>query len=337
MSREADLVEEIVRVHGLQDLQPALPSLVDPVGGTSREQDQEETLRDALVACGLTECIHMSMTSPEIERAFGTAPDPIALANPLSTQHSVLRTALLGPMTACAARNRARGARRVDLFELGRVYLPSGDGLPAEERRAALLTYADEPPARWGDSEPPGLLHLKGRVGTALEKIGLTASFEPAEKAPFATGLCVRVLSGGRILGHLGTIAPEALESVGLKSGFAHAAEIVLEGLGELAAEPAFEPLTKFPAVTRDFTFLVEDSVHWGDILEKLRGLSLKDLVGIHLVGCYTGKEIPEGCRSWTFSLVLQARDRTLSEEDTAPIASLVAGAMQEAFGAVQR
>jgi phenylalanyl-tRNA synthetase beta chain len=225
----------------------------------------------------------------------------------------------------------------VDLFELGRSYLPSGDGLPAEERRVAILTYADEPPARWGNSEPPGLLHLKGQVETALGRLGVAASFEPADRAPFAKGLCVHVLGDGRIMGHLGTIAPEALESLGLKSGFAHAAEIVLEGLESLAAEPEFRPLSRFPAVTRDFSFLVDDAVKWGDILEKLRGLLVKDLVGIHLVGCYTGKEIPEGRRSWTFSLVLQARDRTLSEEDTAPIASLVAGAMQEAFGAVQR
>jgi len=337
VSREADLIEEVVRIYGLQDLQPALPSLVDPVGGTPREQDQEEILRDALVACGLTECIHMSMTAPEVEKVFGTQPEPIALSNPLSPQSSVLRTSLLGPMAACAARNRARGARRVDLFELGRVYIPSGDRLPAEERRVAILTYADEPPARWGNSEPQGLLHLKGQVETALGKLGLETSFEPAEKAPFAKGLCLRVFGGGQILGHLGTVAPEALESLGLKSGFAHAAQIVLDGLESLAAEPAFQPLSRFPAVTRDFSFLVDDGVRWGDILEKLRGLSVKDLVGIHLVGCYTGKEIPEGRRSWTFSLVLQARDRTLSEEDTAPIASLVAGAMQEAFRAVQR
>ena len=201
----------------------------------------------------------------------------------------------------------------------------------------ALLTYADEPPARWGDKEPPGLLHLKGKIESVLAALGLAAAFEPAERAPFAKGLCLCVRCGDRTLGYLGTIAPEALESLGLKSGFAHGAEMGLEGLGALRREPGFAPLSKFPAVVRDFTFLAADGVRWGDILSALSGLSLKDLVGIHLVDCYTGKEIPEGRRSWTFSLVLQAQDRTLTEEDTAPIAGSVAGAMQEAFGAVQR
>jgi phenylalanyl-tRNA synthetase beta chain len=145
------------------------------------------------------------------------------------------------------------------------------------------------------------------------------------------------VSSEGRAIGFLGTVDPRALESAGLKSGFAHAAELELGPLGETRREPVFAPLSKYPPVVRDFTFLAGEQVRWDDILCTLRGLDLNELAGIHLVDRYSGQEIPEGFRSWTFTLVFQSQERTLTEEDTAPVAQRVAGAMQEALGATLR
>jgi len=336
VAREADLIEEVVRVHGLDGLAYDLPPGVDPVGGRPRELEFEEALRDALAASGLTEAIHMSMTDPGICRVLDPGAEPVRLANPLAPATSVLRTSLAAPMLLAVSRNRARGVRSLALFELGKAYFQDG-ARPREERRAAALLYADEPPRRWCAPESADLLHLKGKLETALAKVGIRASFEPSQQPAFAPGLGLSVLAEGRVLGHLGTLSPAALDAAGVRSGTAHVAELVLEGLEALAAEPRFAPLSRFPAVVRDFSFLADKAVRWGDLRGALESLALPELADIRLVDCYDGKGVPEGQRSWTFSLTFQSPTRTLTEDDIAPVAQRVSGALREAYSAVLR
>jgi phenylalanyl-tRNA synthetase beta chain len=342
--READLIEEVVRVNGLEGLKGVLPQGVDPVGGRPAELEFEERLRDQLVACGCSEAIHMSMTDPALDMALGSEVEPLPLANPLTPALSVLRTALLPPFLLTAARNRARGVRRLALFELGKAYLPQGGGKPAqvgarpiEDRRAAVLLYADAPAKLWGSPAATGFLALKGKVEAALDRLGLAPRFVPAEKEPFAKGLCLELSVSGRSVGWLGTLAPAALDAAGLKSGTAQYAEWSMAGLDELCASPVFEPVSRFPSVVRDFSFLAPKSVNWESLKDRLSALELSNLKAIHLADCYEGEGIPEGQKSWTVSLVFQSPERTLTEEDVAPVAQRVTGALREAFGAVLR
>jgi phenylalanyl-tRNA synthetase beta chain len=234
------------------------------------------------------------------------------------------------------ARNRAHGARRVALFELGKAYLPAlGNGRLREERRAATVLFSDDPPARWGDPPADGLLNLKGRVESALMGSGLAVAFQPGAVDPFAPGLCLVMLLGSKPVGHLGTLSPALLAAVGLKGGNAHYAEWRLDGLSP--AEPHFEPFSKYPPVVRDFSFLVPASTTWDEVRLLLEGLSLENLLRLELMEVYEGKGIPDGMRSWTFSLVFQSIERTLTEEDIAPQAKRVAGAMGDALRGVQR
>jgi phenylalanyl-tRNA synthetase beta chain len=335
VSREADLIEEVVRIRGLSDLPSDLPQRVDPVGGRPAEISVEERLRDAFAAAGFREAVHMSMTDPALEAAFGEGPAR-ALANPLSPQASVMRTSLLGPLCSAVGRNRARGQRRLALFEVGRAYADRPEGL-RESRRAAAILYSDDPPVRWGEPDPPGLLHLKGRVEAVLGRLGFAASFVPEAGAPFHPGLRLAVVCGGRPVGRLGSLSVEALEAAGLKSGSLHAAELFLDALGDRPPEPSFRAFSRFPAVSRDFTFLLETRIPWGDVESRLLALDLPLLSQIRFVDAYEGKGIPDGRKAVTFSLVFQSMDRTLSDADVAPVPERVAGALQEAFGAVLR
>jgi phenylalanyl-tRNA synthetase beta chain len=286
----------------------------------------------------------MSMTDPALEKALGPEIEALPLANPLTPALSVLRTALLPPLLLTAARNRARGVRRLALFELGKAYLPQGEDQPAqggarpvEDRRAAVLLYADAPAKLWGSPAPTGFLALKGKVEAALEGLGLMPRFAPVEKTPFAKGLCLEISVSGRPVGWLGTLAPSALDAAGLKSGAAHYAEWSLAGLEVRCAAPAFEAVSRFPSVVRDFSFLAEKRVTWEALKERLSALELSNLKAVHLVDCYEGEGVPEGQKSWTVSLVFQSPERTLTEEDVAPVAQKVTGALREAFGAVLR
>ncbi len=344
VSREADLIEEVVRVNGLEGLRGSLPQGVDPVGGRPAELEFEERLRDQLVACGCSEAIHMSMTDPALDRALGSGADGLPIANPLTPAQSVLRTALLPPLLLTAASNRARGVRRLALFELGKAYLSQDRGQPAqdggrprEDRRAAVLLYADAPAKAWGDPGAPGLLALKGKVEAALARLGLKPRFVPAQDGPFAKDLGLSLLLSGRRAGALGTLAPSSLDAAGLKSGTAHYAEWSLEGLETQCAPPSYRAVSRFPSVVRDFSFLAEKGVTWDSLRERLSALELANLRAIHLVDCYEGEGVPPGQRSWTVSLVFQSAERTLTEEDTALVAQKVTGALREAFGAVPR
>jgi phenylalanyl-tRNA synthetase beta chain len=344
VSREADLIEEVVRVNGLEGLNGVLPQGVDPVGGRPAELEFEERLRDQFAACGCSEAIHMSMTDPALEMALGSEVEPLPLANPLTPALSVLRTALLPPLLLTAARNRARGVRRLALFELGKAYISQGGGQPAqvgarpiEDRRAAVLLYADAPAKLWGSPASAGFLALKGKVEAALEGLGLAPRFVPAERVPFSKGLCLALSVSGRSVGWLGTLAPSALDAAGLKSGTAQYAEWSLTGLDASCLVPAFEQVSRFPSVVRDFSFLAEKRVIWESLKERLSALELSNLKAVHLVDCYEGEGVPEGQKSWTVSLVFQSPERTLTEEDVAPVAQRVTGALREAFGAVLR
>lgn len=337
VSREADLIEEVVRVNGLEGLRGSLPQGVDPVGGRPAELEFEERLRDQLVSCGCSEAIHMSMTDLALDRALGSGSEAVPIANPLTPAQSVLRTALLPPLLLTAARNRSRGVRRLALFELGKAYLAQGADQPLEDRRAAVLLYADAPAKQWGDAGAPGLLALKGKVEAALLRLGLKPQFIPAQEGPFAKGLGLSLLLSGRRAGWLGTLATSSLDAAGLKSGTAHYAEWSLQGLEAQCEPPAYVPLSRFPSVVRDFSFLAEKSVAWDSLRERLSALELANLTAIHLVDCYEGEGVPAGQRSWTVSMVFQSAERTLTEEDTAPVAQQVTGALREAFGAVPR
>lgn len=338
IAREADLIEEIARVHGLGGLPHALPQMVDPAGGRPAALRTEERLRDALSASGFRESVHMSMTEPALCRACDAGEEPVALANPLSPAASALRTSLLPPLLGAVARNRARGVRRMALFELGRSYhAREGDPRPREERRAAALLFADDPPARWGAPGEEGLLHLKGRLEDALASAGLAVEFRPADAGCFYPGLGMALEIFGRPAGRAGTLRSGLLDAAGLKSGHLHYAEWSLEGLEEGIPEPRFRPFSKYPAATRDFSFLLPSGEVWERVRGVLEGLGLAHLQSLELVEVYEGKGVPEGKRSWTFSLVFQSPERTLTDEDIAPLAARVAGVMVDALGGVQR
>lgn len=337
VSREADLIEEVVRIHGLDDLPAELPAMVDPVGGRPAEAELEEALRDAFAACGYREAIHLSMTDPELSRRLEPGREPLPLVNPLAQASSALRTTLLAPLLLNAGRNRARGLRRLALFEVGRAYFAKEGGGVTEERRAAALLYEDEPDAFWGAPPKASLAAMRGALEAALEKVGLRVGFVPGEHASFAPGACLTVLVDGRPAGRLGAVTVASLEAAGLKSGTAFAAEIALDGLEGSRMDPKFRPWSKFPSVVRDFSFLVDKAVRWGDLLARIEGSGLAGLQEVRLVDVYEGKGIPEGQRSWTFSLVFQSAERTLTEEDIAPVAPRLTEALQAAFGATLR
>jgi len=336
ITREADLIEEVARIGVLGTLEGTLPAMVDPEAGVPAAQRLEEAIRDDLAASGFCEAIHMSMSDPSLEAILGSDVEPARLTNPLAERASALRTRLLGPLVGAVARNRARGQRSMALFEIGRVYLPEGGGI-REESRLAVLLYEDDPPKRWGENGGSGALRLKGAVEGCLHAAGLPPAFRFEDTPPFLEGQCLSVSVGGRVIGYAGSVDPARIEPLDLPGGDLHLAEIVLEGLSSSRCRPAFEPLSRFPDVTRDFSFLLPAAVNWSELESTVVSLELPNLRSLSLVEMYEGKGIPKGKRSWTFSLAFQSNERTLTDEDVQPLVARVIGGLGERLQAVQR
>jgi phenylalanyl-tRNA synthetase beta chain len=186
VSREADLVEEVGRHHGLDKIPSTIPASLE-VGHLGAGQAEERTVRDLLVGAGLTETINYAF----VDRAGGAGVEPVGIANPLADQQSVLRTSLVVPGLLEALETNARqGRRNVALFELGRVFFPAGE-LPTEERRLALLLSGEGRAGYWSEpARPVDPFDAKGILELVFERLGAgRLSLDEAGPRPGDRGL----------------------------------------------------------------------------------------------------------------------------------------------------
>ena len=266
VEREADLIEEVARLWGLDRLPSTLPSRRGAVGRLAPEQRVRRRAEDALTGAGLSEAVGWSFTAPEVERRLGLAGDAVVLENPMSEDHSVMRTTLLGSLLDSLRRNRSRGFEDVRLFEYGAVYLPRGaedaatptgnpwypvpdPELPVERTHlGALLTGRMRPPS-WRDGDPPraDFFAAKGVLEALLGALRIDWRAEPASDRPFLhPRRAATVVVGDAPAGWLGELHPSVaaqwdLEGVaGFELDFG-----ALAGAAELV--PRYEDLTSFP------------------------------------------------------------------------------------------
>jgi phenylalanyl-tRNA synthetase beta chain len=322
----ADLIEEIARIHGydqipVTEMADGLPSQRDIPA-----VDLEERVRDLLVVAGLQEVITYRLTTPEREAALapggsdsGDRPS-IRVANPISADRVVMRQSLLPGLLEVLAHN-ARLRDRLWFFEVGPVYLPRRAGsLPEEPRRVAMAMAGRPFPPSWREPEPgrTDFFDLKGVVESFLRGLHLQAvGFEPVSHPTFASGRAVRVTAAGRGIGILGEAQPLVQTAFDLPAGPVCLAELDLEILA------AHVPLThrvaavpRFPPALQDIALVVDEAVSAAEVTEVIRSAGGALLADVRLFDVYRGQPVPPGKKSLAFSLVFQATDRTLTDAE---------------------
>ncbi|MBF0190477.1 MAG: phenylalanine--tRNA ligase subunit beta [Magnetococcales bacterium] len=337
---EEDLLEEILRLHGYDRIPttlprvPASPPTPDPV---RRLADRVRTL---LVGQGYQEAIDYAFVSPAIQRCFNPEATPLALINPLSEEQSVLRTDLIAGLMESAQRNLNRGNLRLRLFETGRVFLNQADGTLAErERLAGVITGpADElsphAPARGVD-----FFDLKGDLESLLSTLtgalpqftpGGPSFLHPMRKAQLST-------ADGTPLGWMGQLHPHAMAQLELRK------EVQLFEL-DLEALPARPPArvsesatSRFPGIQSDFTFLMPERTPAGAVIQEILAVDPTLIRRVQVTAIYTGTGVPEGHKSLTLSLLLQADDRTLTDAESKSLSERVIACADTRFGATMR
>jgi phenylalanyl-tRNA synthetase beta chain len=312
VSREADLVEEVGRHHGLDKVPSTIPPSVG-LGRLGPGQREERIVRDVLTGAGLTEAIQNAF----VEDRGTSGGSPIRLANPLADHHSVLRSSLVQPGLLEALETNVRHGRRdVALFELGRVFFPAAP-LPLEERRLALLLSGAARPAHWSEpARPVDVFDVKGVLELVFERLGAgPLTLDPDADRPdiLHPGQSAAIVLDGKAIGWLGTVRP----------GVRNEREPV--AVAELALDPVlagsdtaerFTPLARFPAVERDLSVLGDAGLSAAELVETARGAAGELLQRVEVKDRYDGPPVPVGKVSLMLGLRYLHPARTLTSEE---------------------
>jgi phenylalanyl-tRNA synthetase beta chain len=351
VTREVDLIEEVGRVHGLDEHLPStLPAVAGRVGGLTREQRLRRRAEDAMRDFGFDEVVGWSFTDPgEPSRLRIPVDDPraagIALSNPLSEDQSVMRTTVLGSLLDVAQANLARGTERVALFESGRVYLPTATSLqklglsqrnngfdvlsgdfpgsrPApdhESHRIGGLMVGSLSARSWrGDGEPADFFSLKGMMEALGGQLGAGLAFEPGEEPFLHPGRTAKISSGDADVGWIGELHPLVCREWDVESGVAFEVDLAVLVTAASAGEETFEDVTSFPAVNQDIAVVVAAELPANQVRNAVRTAGGDLLRAADVFDLYEGEQVGEGRKSLALRLEFRAPDRTLTDEEVA-------------------
>lgn len=332
---EEDLVEELVRLHGYDNIPVRTPSgpLSMPVLSETRRGTW--AVKHALAALDFQEVINFAFVDTDWERDFCANVAPVRLANPIASQMAVMRSSLIGGLVANVSSNRRRQAERVRVFEVGRVFSRSAQGAPVagfeQSLKLAALAWGAAVPEQWGSaSRPVDFYDLKGDLEALVAP--RTVALERSEHPAFHPGRCADVYVGGCKVGVIGEVHPQWVQRYELGTS-----PVVFELDASCLTEvpmPDFSEVSRLPAVRRDLALLVPRELEWSRLAAGLRSAAPEIVKHIDVFDVYQGLGVGDGEKSFAFRIVMQDTQRTLADEEVdAAIAGLVQFAVSE-FGA---
>ncbi len=333
---EVDLIEELARIHGYANIPASLRSAPVTVQARPEARFRLERAKELLVDRDFHEVITYSFISPEL--AGQVTPDiaPVVLSNPISADMSVMRASLWPGLLTTARHNIARQQERVRIFESGLAFERIAGEMVQQPRLAALVCGAWAEP-QWNlPVRKVDFFDLKGDLEAVL---GLAASLEafgfaPAEHPALHPGQSARVLRHGQAIGWIGALHPQLQQSLDLPACYLF--EVSLPALEE-GQLPAFDPLSKYPSIRRDFAIVVDEKVAWSQILEVAREAAGEVVRDIRLFDVYTGENVEPGRKSLALSLILQDSSHTLTEQEVEQASAAVLQALADRLSATLR
>jgi phenylalanyl-tRNA synthetase beta chain len=305
---EEDLIEEAVRLFGYDNIPaqpPAAPSRMLPQDETVLADD---TLRQMLVGLDYQEVITYSFVDPSWETALNADAKPLPLANPISSQLSVMRTTLWGGLIETLRHNLNRQQERVRIFELGRVYASQIE----QPMKLGGLIYGDVQPEQWGAAaRGVDFFDLKGD----LERLfGHALDTRPGTHPALHPGQSAELWVDGHAIGWVGTMHPRLVQAFDLPT-----APVLFELDSQVLAQrdlPRYAPLSRFPLVRRDLAFVLDINTQAGELLAALREGAPAQVRSIEVFDDYRGKGMAENQKSLAIRVVMQDTERTLMDQE---------------------
>ncbi|HIY71567.1 MAG TPA: phenylalanine--tRNA ligase subunit beta [Candidatus Luteimonas excrementigallinarum] len=331
---EEDLIEEVARIHGYDRVPTTLPGGATRVVAATEGLVEESDLRRHMVGRDWLEAVNFAFVDAQLLDSWQLQDGAVPLANPLSAELGVMRTALLPGLVEALGRNAARQQPRVRLFEIGRAFAAAAAGeAPVETPRIAAVAIGDARAEQWGDDERPVDFHdLKGDLDSLAACAGARLQYRPSQQPHGHPGRSADVYRDDQRIGWIGELHPRLLRALDLD----HAAvgfEVDLEPLRRRAL-PRLQALGRFPSVRRDLAFVVPEAVTWAAIETSIQTVAGPLLVGLGLFDVYAGKGVESGFKSLAMGLILQEKSRTLTEQDVEEVVQRVTDALQHEHGA---
>ena len=326
--READLIEEVGRLYGYDNL-PDRTTMKIAVAPRSKAQVVTTLARDLMIGCGCSEVVSISFLTEKASALVSpwTEAAPLQVQNPVAKGLDRMRRSLLPCLLEIKQTNQRHGVARVALFEIANVYLPvAGQQLP--EHKLCLGILEDE-----------GFDRLKGSVELLLGQLGVAGKYEfIAGGLPiFAEEECCRVTLNGRTLGYLGRINQTTSAFYDLRTQPC-VAELDFNLLvTEASLAKRYRRLPAFPPVVRDIAVVVDEAVTWGAVKQCVEQAGTELLTGIQFFDIYRGKQIAPGKKSLAFSVTFQSPARTLTSQEVDDVQAAMVASLAKTLGAELR
>ena len=330
----SDIAEEVARFYGYNNIPDTLSNGLTARRGLTDIQQTENLLGSVCRAAGYDEIITYSFISPTYYDKIDLPKDSplrdsLKILNPLGEDTSIMRTTTLPSMLEILTRNYNFRNKSAKLYELGRVYFKRADGLADEPKVLTLGAYGDN----------MDFFALKGAVEAVLKQLRIenVRFLADSENPSYHPGRCAKVFSGDRLLGVLGQVHPHVAGNYGVDTEL-YAAELRFDALYESkGAQPVYQPLPKFPAVTRDIAVVCDKAVTVGELEDAIRKGAKGLLKDVALFDIYTGAGIAPGKKSVAFNLTLRSDDRSLTAEEADADVKSILTALEQECGAVLR
>ena len=332
VTRPADLIEEVVRIHGYDRLPATLPRGTE---GTLPEWlRRERALREVMVGAGYSEVWNFDFMGVDEARRLGL-PDgdprlePVRVRNPLNEEQESLRSTLLPGLLRAVALNQSRNLRTIALFEIGAVFLPSDDELPHQPRHLGFVATGPIPGPSWQERPSRDALDSAGVARLLIDTLRLDATLAQSTVPGFHPGRAARLVMGGEAIGVVGEVHPAVVERFGIEGRVA-AGEISLEGL--VGGDWTFEIPSTLPPVVFDLAFDLPERTPAGSLVAEVEDAAGADLESVEVFDVFSGAPLDEGRKSIAVRLTLRSPNRTLTDEEMVPVRGRIVERVAEAF-----
>jgi len=331
---EEDLIEELARIYGYDRIPATLPAARATMLPVLEERRDEATIRTLLASRDYQEVINYSFVDESWERDLAGNSGPVALANPIASHMSVMRSTLAVGLLSCLTRNLSHRQIRVRLFELGRCFSSAGPGEYHQPVKIGGIAYGDAAAEQWGlESRHVDLFDVKGDIESLLAPRG--AQFRPVEHPALHPGKSAQILLDGRVAGWLGELHPRWQQKYDLPLP-----PVLFELDYDVISErdlPVYKEVSKFPSVRRDIAAEIDEVVNYEAVWAALSEKKPAIVTEISLFDIYRGSGVGKGRKSLAFRVLLQDTRKTLTEAEVESAVEVLRQVLQQQFNAKLR
>ena len=345
VSQEIDLVEEIARVYGFDNIPTTLPRGDIPIPKTDPKENLREGVKTYLLQCGIMEAMNYAFYHPDVfDRIRLAAGDSlrqaVQIANPLSEDQSIMRTTLLPSLLTNAQRNRNHQINDVQFFECSKVFIPNEMGeYPNEPERVAGIIAGNLGAGVYADPlRPADFFDIKGVVEGLLDRCGVSDyTIAHTDHPTFHPGRRAEIRIGDKTLCVFGEAHPEVLENYDLPHK-AYLFELDFERLvGVVEPTKPFETIPIYPSVNRDLAIVLDADTPASRPTEIIKSAGGELISALHLFDVYTGEQVPEGKKSLAFAIEYRSPTETLTDKTVDRVHGGILERLEQELGATLR